>query len=75
MRTIDLHGFILHAAWKKFNAFVLDSYISKRKEVRVITGQGAMMKEFPHWASANRYIKSYEQSKFNPGAWILKING
>ena len=74
MRSIDLHGLVLHDAWKKFNIFVFDCYISKSKTtVKVITGQGAMMKEFPNWASANTYIKSYTQAEFNPGAWVLKL--
>ena len=73
MRTIDLHGYVLHDAWKKFNVFVQDSYHARKKQIRVITGQGAMMKEFPNWASANRYVKSHKQVKFNSGAWILQL--
>ena len=70
---IDLHGYQIHEAWQVFNDAVEDAYLKGHKKVHVVTGQGAMMKEFPTWASNNRRVREFSQNQHNPGSFSVKL--
>ena len=40
MKTVDLHGYKVHDAWKIFIAFAYEKSLDKEKHIRVITGHG-----------------------------------
>lgn len=78
MRTIDLHGYHTHEGWRKFNRAIDEAYFANWNRVTVITGQGAMMRELPIWASNHEKIREIKQpQKHNPGSFtiILKKKG
>tara|TARA_B100001287_G_C22682422_1_gene531262 strand:- start:333 stop:563 length:231 start_codon:yes stop_codon:yes gene_type:complete len=68
---IDLHGYHVHEAWRKFNQKVENAYYKGVKRCTVITGQGQMMKEFPTWVSNHPRLKEYRQTKYNPGSFTI----
>tara|TARA_Y100000385_G_scaffold289172_2_gene357831 strand:- start:607 stop:831 length:225 start_codon:yes stop_codon:yes gene_type:complete len=74
MKTVDLHGKTLHEAWKIFMDFAHINY-KEEKYIRVITGQGAIQKEFPSWCEACNPASSWETEPHNPGSWKVELNG
>jgi len=70
---LDLHGYHLHAAWKKFSHFVDDAYFDNRKAFTVITGQGVMMREMPVWCFNHARVAGCTQHKHNPGSFTVKL--
>ena len=70
---IDLHGYHIHVAWKHFNYQIEEAYFGGKKKCIVITGQGAMMHEFPQWAQNHPRIRDWSQHRHNSGSFIVKI--
>ena len=70
---IDLHGYHIHTAWCRFNSLVDLAYYDNVKTCTVITGQGAMMKEFETWAESHPFVVGCKQAKNNPGRFTIKI--
>jgi len=68
---IDLHGYHIHEAWRKFNQKVDDAYYKGARKCIIITGQGSMMFEFPTWATNHPRIKEYRQTPHNPGSFSI----
>ena len=66
---LDLHGLPIHNAWSVFNSKIQDAYYEKLKYVVVVTGQGAIMKEFPIWVSNHPHTKSCSRTPHNPGSF------
>ena len=66
---LDLHGLPIHSAWGVFNSKIQDAYYEKLKYVVVVTGQGAIMKEFPVWVSNHPHTKSCSSAPHNPGSF------
>jgi len=73
MKTIDLHGKTVHDAWKVFIAFAYEKWLDKEKEIRVITGQGAIQKEFPSWCEASNHVRKWETEPYNRGSWKVRL--
>jgi DNA-nicking Smr family endonuclease len=73
LKTIDLHGNTLHNAWKRFITFAYEKSVNKEKHIRVITGQGAIAKEFPQWCDANAHVRSCKTEPHNLGSWEVKL--
>ena len=71
---IDLHGYHIHTAWSHFNQRITHAYYEGYKNCEVVTGQGAMMREFPNWANNHPRVKSYTQKPHNPGSFFVKLN-
>ena len=71
MRTLDLHGRTIHDAWKLFIAFAYEKWLDKEKHVRVITGHGAIQKEFPRWCEACVHVRKCETEPVAP--WAVSI--
>jgi DNA-nicking Smr family endonuclease len=70
---IDLHGYYIHNGWQQFNQRINEAYFSGYKKCHVITGQGAMMRELPIWASNHPRIRECVQTKHNPGSFSIKL--
>lgn len=68
---IDLHGYHIHEAWSKFKKQVDEAYHNNHKRCTVITGQGAMMIEFPTWAKLHPRIREFKQTPHNPGSFSI----
>ena len=66
---LDLHGLPIHSAWSVFNNKIQDAYYNKLKYVVVVTGQGAIMKEFPIWVRNHPHTKSCSSAPHNPGSF------
>jgi DNA-nicking Smr family endonuclease len=70
---IDLHGYHIHEGWRKFKTAIDRAYYDNHRKVTVITGQGAMMREFPTWAHNHPLVREYKQEKYNPGSFLIKL--
>ena len=70
---IDLHGYHIHEGWRKFKRAIDEAYLANYRKCIVITGQGAMMREFPTWAHNHPYIREWSQPKHNPGSFLIKL--
>jgi len=70
---IDLHGQTIHAAWQLFNNRITDAYYNKHRTVVVITGQGAIMHEFPSWANSHPHVKNCTNTPHNPGSFNVSL--
>lgn len=70
---IDLHGQTIHAAWRIFNTRVTDAYYNKRRTVVVITGQGAIMREFQTWCAQHPHVKTWTNKQHNPGSYKISL--
>ena len=66
---LDLHGLPIHTAWSVFNNEMQDAYYAKYKYVIVVTGQGAIMQEFPTWVRNHPHTKSCNSTTNNPGSF------
>ena len=71
--VIDLHGYTLHSAWNMFNTRISDAYYMKQKSVVVITGQGAIMREFQTWCAQNPHIQTWTNAPHNPGSYKISL--
>lgn len=72
-QSIDLHGYTVHAAWKKFNSFVTDAYFHGHKSIVVITGHGQIGSEIIAWCHHHERVKSCERMNPNTGAYRITI--
>lgn len=70
---IDLHGCHIHEGWARFKREVDQAYFAGAKRCTVITGQGAMMHEFPTWAHNHSRIREYRTTTRNPGSFIIYL--
>ena len=52
--------------------FLKDMHKDKVKTVKVITGKGAIAKEFPFWIEKSSYIKKFEPTS-DGGCWIITL--
>ena len=71
--SIDLHGYTVHAAWKKFRSHTEQCYRENQKSTVVITGHGLMSSEFPGWCDADPYVSGHRRMSPNTGAWMVSI--
>ena len=70
---IDLHGCHIHEGWARFKREVDQAYFAGAKRCPVITGQGAMMHEFPTWVHNHSRIREYRTTTRNPGSFIIYL--
>ena len=70
---IDLHGYTIHKAWSHFNTKMTSAALDGIKKCEVVTGQGAIMSEFPVWAHNHPSVKSYMQHIHNPGSFTIYL--
>ena len=74
MNVLDLHGYTLDDAYIETLEFLKDMHKDKVKTVKVITGKGAIAKEFPFWIEKSSYIKKFEpRLALNGGSSGLEI--
>lgn len=70
---IDLHGYTIHTAWLAFNVAIDNAYYAGQRSVVVVTGQGAMMREFETWCRNHPKVREVKQHEHNPGSWSVKL--
>ena len=70
---MDLHGLDLTTAWEEYRKATEECYKKKIKNLKVITGQGEMQKEFLGWVHADPFASSARNSENNKGAWAVTI--
>ena len=70
---LDLHGMTIHSAWNVFTTRTTDAYYKGHKTIVVVTGQGAIMREFPSWASTHPYVISCSNTQHNPGSFKISL--
>ena len=73
MKKLDLHGYKVHDAWKRFNEYVESSYNKGFKKITVILGHGKMSTEIEGWVNANPLTMSVEQGTPNTGEFTVKL--
>ena len=73
MKTLDLHGYKVHDAWKKFNKFVESNYRDYAKQISVITGHGKISTEIGAWVNANPYAVNIMQDAPNTGSFTIQL--
>ena len=71
--SLDLHGYTIHEAWKRFRQYTHGAYLDGKKSIVVITGHGAMQGEFQGWCEADPYVTSAKRMDPNAGAFTVKI--
>lgn len=72
-RSLDLHGFTVHAAWREFNRYVTDAYFAGAKSVVVITGHGQIGDEIVAWSHHHERVRACERMNPNTGAYRIHI--
>lgn len=70
---LDLHGYTIHNAWKRFNDHMQDCYLNRYKYTRIITGHGDIANEINDWCNANHYVRSCERQSPNTGVYKILI--
>lgn len=68
---LDLHGYTVHDAWKKFNTFISHANSSGCKKVTVITGHGTISFEIMKWCENIPYIRTVNKALPNTGAYTI----
>ena len=61
--SLDLHGLTIHQGWSHFNEEVDQAFWRGVRSMRVITGKGLMLHEFPTWASNHPKIQRIELNR------------
>lgn len=72
--SLDLHGYTVHSAWRKFNQHVTDCYHNGSKSTVIITGHGQIGSELVAWVHNNQYTKSCSRLDPNTGAYKVLLN-
>ena len=70
---LDLHGYTVNDAFKKFNETVYHFYHAQYKKLTAITGHGEISKEIQTWAENNQYIRSIERQDPNKGSYLILL--
>ena len=70
---MDLHGLDLDTGWQEYRRATEECYKKKIKNLKVITGQGEMAKEFLGWVQADPFAISARNPENNKGSWSVSI--
>ena len=70
---LDLHGYTVHEAWKRFNRHLDDCYYACRKKTIVVTGHGQISNELVAWVHNHARAEYAQRLDPNQGAYIIKI--
>ena len=70
---MDLHGLDLNTGWQEYRRATEECYNKKIKNLKVITGQGEMAKEFLGWDHADPFAISARNPENNKGSWTVSI--
>ena len=68
---MDLHGLDLNTGWQEYRRATEECYNKKIKNLKVITGQGEMAKEFLGWVHADPFAISARNPENNKGSWTV----
>lgn len=71
--SLDLHGYTVHEAWRKFNDHVSDCYYAGHKKTIIITGHGQIGNELIAWVHNSQYATECSRLDPNTGAYTVKI--
>jgi DNA-nicking Smr family endonuclease len=72
-RSLDLHGFTIHAAWREFNRYVTDAYFAGVRSVVVVTGHGQIGDEIVAWSHNHERVRGCERMNPNTGAYRIHL--
>jgi DNA-nicking Smr family endonuclease len=72
-RSLDLHGFHIHTAWKKVDIFLQECYHDNYKSCEIICGQGLIRNEIETWLYLNRYVRDYKFNTRTQGSYNIKL--
>tara|TARA_B100000809_G_scaffold136208_1_gene133778 strand:+ start:115 stop:357 length:243 start_codon:yes stop_codon:yes gene_type:complete len=72
MNILDLHGYNLQDAYIETLEFLRDMHKYEIKEVKVITGKGAIANEFPFWIEKSSYVKRFKPTN-DGGCFYITI--
>lgn len=73
MARLDLHGYTIQDAWKRFTTWIQDIQQEQDiKSVTVVTGQGRIYKELPRWCDNMNFIRDI-QPHFGNGAYHISF--
>ena len=70
---LDLHGYTVHEAWKRFNEHLDNCYYACRKKTIVVTGHGQIGNELVAWVHNHARAEYAQRLDPNKGAYIIKI--
>ena len=70
---LDLHGYTVYDAYKKFVEHISDCYYNEIKETVIVTGYGQIGDEITAWTHHNAYIKHIARLDPNKGAYRVRI--
>ena len=70
---MDLHGLDLNTGWAQYRKATEECYNKKIKNLKVITGQGDMAKEFLGWVHADPFAISARNPENNKGSLTVSI--
>jgi DNA-nicking Smr family endonuclease len=70
---IDLHGYTIHTAWKRYRDASRQCYFNETKRLTVVTGYGIMQNEFRTWVENDPYADNAKSLDPNKGAWHVSI--
>ena len=71
MAKLDLHGYTVHTAWKRYRTTTEECYHRNIKKIVVVIGHGSMSAEFLGWVSADPFADRCERLDPNKGAWYV----
>ena len=70
---LDLHGYTLNDAFKKFGDTIDHFYHAGYKKLTIVTGHGEISKEIETWAENNQYIRNIERQDPNKGSYLILL--
>ena len=70
---MDLHGLDLQTGWNAYRKATSECYDKKRNNLKIITGQGEMQKEFLQWVENDPFAVDAKNIDNNKGAWTVTI--
>lgn len=71
--NLDLHGYTVHDAWKKFTQHLDDCYYKCMKKTIIVTGHGQISNEIQTWTYNHPRGEYAQRLDPNTGAYIIKI--
>lgn len=70
---LDLHGYSVNDAFKKFGDTVDHFYFAGYPKLTVITGHGEIAKEIDTWAQNNPHIREIKRQDPNKGSYLVLL--
>lgn len=72
-RSLDLHGYHIHVAWKMVDRFLQECYYDNYKSCEIICGQGIILLEIETWLHLNRFVRNYKFNTRTQGSYNVQL--